>query len=123
MNKTADMAQLAKAPQGDDPSYMKKGSSEVDSDSVLTDDGDGDMVQDAAMEQEKAKGLALWEIGDITQPLCRNCKALVDYEWFLHEYGSNFLSTLLLLVCVIACIWMLGTTAQDFFCASSALLV
>lgn len=46
---------------------------------------------------------------------CRNCQALIDYEWVLEEYGNTWIIKALMIVMIVVLIWLLGTTAADFF--------
>lgn len=46
---------------------------------------------------------------------CNNCKALVDYEWILTEYGKTWIVKALMILLIVVLIWLLGTTAADFF--------
>jgi len=82
---------------------------------VLTDDGTADKVQSKTLSQEKIEGTANWGFKDLFKPECTNCKAVLDYKRLLNEYGSNYGTRPLLFIAMIFCIWLLGTTARDFF--------
>lgn len=47
--------------------------------------------------------------------LCLECKGIIDYPWLLQESAHPSLCGLALLIWVVALIWFLNSTAQDFF--------
>lgn len=80
------------------------------SNTVLTDDGNADEVQRRSGE------LAYWpNFKDFFTPQCRNCKAVLNYKWILKEYAGVYGIKPLLIFAMFAFIWLLGTTARDFF--------
>jgi sodium/potassium/calcium exchanger 6 len=95
---------------------------EKESAPVLASDGKNDEVdpvQKAARKNNtairKRDGLIYWTTSDLKHPFCRNCKALIDYQMLLLQYGKVPATKILLIVVVMILIWLLGTTAQDFF--------
>jgi len=46
---------------------------------------------------------------------CENCKATFDYQWILQTSPYPGISFLALLIWACVLIWLIGTTAQDFF--------
>jgi len=109
VDPTEDMeSKDASSPAGITPENDK-------SSAVLTDDGDADEVEPAELLTEKVEGV--WDFKDlfIFHPTCANCKAVMDYKWILNEYGSNYVVRPLLVMAMFVFIWLLGTTARDFF--------
>jgi len=117
VQKTDDMQLLAAIAEGEVPKETKEKARGKKNNSVLTDAGNADKVPLVVLGSMSSgrKGMHLWNILDLTQPLCRNCKALVDYELLLNEYGNVFGTQAFLVILAIALVWTLGTTASDFF--------
>lgn len=115
VSHTDDMTPINSAPEGAAPESLRKDVAEKTTESTLTSDGSSDVVPKATLTLEKVKGLVFWNVHDLTQPICKNCRALIDWEWILEEYGQNFFTHALLIIVTLVLIWMLGTTAQDFF--------
>lgn len=121
VSKTEDMSWMVAKDGGAKESQKATGEDPAESNSVLTDSGTADQVHktdDDAERDGAVQGLVQWDVQDIAMPKCKNCKALIDYKWVVTESAlaaNSFASISILSIALCVLIWVLGTTAQDFF--------